>query len=251
MLHERLLGSVDQWKEITATEVFTEMMKPSEMSKCKFIELDTNFLQSIATDSDRVPSLYFSRYWPVRKGFWMRLRMIYWLLLRFQRVREKCLDFGGGGGVFLPTLSGLFKSVICIDLENKEAQKTIQEYGLDNVRLIQGDITKGQISDAPFDAIVAADVLEHFKDLSSPIDALKRWLGSDGILYTSLPTENYIYTGLRKVFGVTKPWDHYHTGYEVEMCLESHGFRKVESISVPLYFKAFPLFLISVWRIDR
>lgn len=151
---------------------------------------------------------------------------------------------------FLPTLSGLLNPLY-VSIWRIKRLKNYPGIWIGQRKTYSGDITKGQISDAPFDAIVAADVLEHFKDLSSPIDALKRWLGSDGILYTSLPTENYIYTGLRKVFGVTKPWDHYHTGYEVEMCLESHGFRKVESISVPLYFKAFPLFLISVWRIDR
>ena len=162
------------------------------MAPQKFLEIDPKFLQSIATDSDRVPTLYYSRYWPVRKFFWMRLKMLYQFILRAKTPRINCLDFGGGGGVFLPSLSNLFESVVCIDLNNEEAQKIIQKYRLANVKIIQEDISKAQIQEAPFDAIVAADVLEHFQDLSVPVDVLRRWLGREGILYTSLPTENFI-----------------------------------------------------------
>lgn len=169
--------------------------------------------------------------------------------MRRRHGREhRCLDFGGGSGVFLPSLSGIFKTVTCIDLDTGEAEAVVREYGLDNVVMRRRDISDGELAEAPFDAIVAADVLEHFRDVTPAAKAIHDWLADDGFLYTSLPTENFVYVILRKVFGVTKPYDHYHTGYEVEAYLQAHGFRRVKRRFVPLIARLFPLFIVSVWR---
>ena len=149
---------------------------------------------------------------------------------------------------FLPTLSKLFSNVVSIDLEITEAQKICSAFNLKNVKLIRADILSNELSDAPFDAIIAADVLEHFKDVKPAIKKLNKWLKTDGILVTSLPTENWVYVFLRLIFGVKKPVDHYHTGYEVEVLLCENGFRSLHKSNVPLYFNIFPLYLISVWR---
>lgn len=215
-----------------------------------FVEIPREFLAGIATDSDRIPTLYYSRYWPVRRFFWMRLKLIYSLMRRAGGGGGCCLDFGGGGGVFLPTLSGYFKKVVCIDLENDEAHKVVAQYQLSNVQLVREDIASANLADAPFDAIVAADVLEHFQDLSFPVNALRKWLSQGGILYTSLPSENYIYVFLRKVFGITKPWDHYHTAGEVESYLAQHGFKQIRKTFVPFYWGILPLFHVSAWQLD-
>ena len=216
-----------------------------------FIEIPPHFLADIATDSDRVPTLYYSRYWLLRKFFWMRLRLIYFQIKRDKEPKTSCLDFGGGGGVFLPTLSKYFKSVVCVDLEDSEARKVVEKYNLQNVKLLREDIANIKLSDAPFDTIIAADVLEHFQDLSVPVAAFRNWLRKGGTLYTSLPTENYIYVFLRKIFKITKPWDHYHTGYEVEAYLKNSGFKKIQWAYVPFYLGVFPLFLVSTWKLDE
>ena len=216
--------------------------------KDKFVQIDPGFLAAIATDSDRIPTLYYSQYYLVRKFFWMRLRLIHRLMKRLSQGAEKCLDFGGGGGVFLPTLSSAFKEVTCVDLEDEEAQKVVKHYELKNVQLVRGDISDVELERAPYDVVVAADVLEHFKDLSVAVDAIMSWLDDDGILYTSLPTENWIYVFLRKLFRVEKPWDHYHTAQEVEQYLWRQGFQKIKGVYVPLYIPLLPLFRISAWR---
>lgn len=215
-----------------------------------FLEIEPSFLQAIATDSDRIPTLYYSKYWLVKKVFWMRLRLIDWLISKFSKNKNSCLDFGGGGGVFLPTLAHRFRNVVLVDLEDVEACQVVNKYKLRNVKLVKEDILQVTLPDAPFDVIVAADVLEHFQDLSVPVPVLRKWLKKDGILYTSLPTENFIYTGLRKVFNITKPWDHYHTGYEVESYLKTHGFKQIHKVFVPLFWNILPLFLISAWKLD-
>jgi len=213
-----------------------------------FVQIDPEFLASIATDSDRIPTLYYSQYSLVKRFFWMRLRLIHHLMKVISKGKTKCLDFGGGGGVFLPTLSNTFPHVFCVDLEDEEAQKTVKQYDLKNVVLKQGNVSTVVMKDAPFDVIIAADVLEHFQDLSVAVDAIKPWLADDGVFYTSLPTENWIYVFLRKVFHVEKPWDHYHTAQEVEQYLQERGFEKIKGLYVPLYIPLFPLFRISAWK---
>ena len=169
-------------------------------------------------------------------------------LKKYSKKKNKCLDFGGGGGVFLPTLSKLFSNVVSIDLEISEAEKICSAFNLINIDLIHADILSKELSDSTFDAIIAADVLEHFKDLKPAVKKINGWLKTDGVLVTSLPTENWVYVLLRLIFGVKKPFDHYHSGYEVECFLKNNGFERVHRSNVPLYFGILPLYLISVWR---
>lgn len=219
-------------------------------SVCTFIEIAPEVLAAMAEASDRTPTLYFSRHWSVRKFFWMRLRLINRHLASLLRANDgNCLDFGGGGGVFLPTLSLFFKSVTCLDLDISVARKVVDRFELSNVQLVQADIADAHLDGAPFNAIVAADVLEHFRDLGVPVRALRRWLGNDGILVTSLPAENVLYVALRKLFGIKKPADHYHTAVEVEAYLAGHGFEPVRRSFVPLYIPLLPLFAVTAWRI--
>jgi len=70
---------------------------------------------------------------------------------------------------FLPTLSKLFSNVVSIDLEITEAQKICLAFNLENVDLVSADILSNELSDAPFDAIIAADVLEHFKNVKPAV----------------------------------------------------------------------------------
>lgn len=213
-----------------------------------FIQIPREFLAEIATGSERIPSLYYHKNWFIREFFWLRLRFVYRRLLKYADKRGKCLDFGGGSGVFLPTLAGLFTKVVCIDLEIEEAGKVVKNYDLRNVILVQKDIREAGFQEQEFDAIVAADVLEHFRDLRPAVSALHQWLKSDGYLFTSLPTENSFYHWLRKVFKIVKPEDHYHTGTEVETYLEENGFALVDKKYSPLIFNLFPLFIISSWQ---
>ena len=160
------------------------------------------------------------------------------------------MDFGGGGGVFLPTLSQEFQHVYFLDLEDREVRQVIAQYQLPNIEVIKQDVKQVQLASQQFDAIIAADVLEHFQELSPPVEALKSWLKPNGVLITSLPTENWIYQGLRSLFNMEKPIDHYHTGYEVETYLRATGFTPIRRQFVPLVTNLFPLFLITVWKLS-
>lgn len=215
-----------------------------------FVELERGFLQRIAGGSLRIPTLYWSANPLIRKFFWSRLRRIIALIERTKAGRKRCLDFGGGGGVFLPTLSATFEHVWCVDLEDNEAREVIAHYKLPNVTLVRADISRVTF-DVQFDVIVAADVLEHFTDLSMPVAKLALWLRKGGHLMTSLPSENWLYRRLRKLSGVTKPEDHYHTAYEVEAFLEGHGFTKTDKMNVPLNCRELELYLVSAWNLSK
>ena len=146
----------------------------------------------------------------LREFFWARLWMLTLLIRRFSKPEGKCLDFGGGSGIFAPSLASGFRSVDLIDLNTAQAEQMRDAYGLENVRITRANIKEFDFGSGAFDAIVAADVLEHFEDLSFPVERIRHWLGSDGTLYTSLPSENWVYRLLRLVFRKQKPHDHYH-----------------------------------------
>ena len=115
-----------------------------------------------------------------------------------------------------------------------------------NVRLINIDINNADgIEVAKADAIVAADVLEHFQNLEIATRRLRDWLRDDGYLFTSGPSENFLSRLGRRLGGMEKPWDHYHTGYQVEAFLSAHGFERLRSRHV---YRLLPMYVLSVWK---
>lgn len=136
---------------------------------------------------------------------------------------------------------------MALDLETAEAEQVVARYGLHNVALRRADATRVTPPEAPFEVAVAADVLEHFEQLEPPVAALRRLLRPGGLLLTSLPTETGLYDWLRRLHGVARPPDHYHTGFEVEGFLGRHGFRCLRRSYVPLGLPVAPLYLVSAW----
>ena len=184
----------------------------------------------------------------LREFFWARLWMLTLLMRRLARRDGRCLDFGGGSGIFMPSLASGFRRVDLIDLNTSQAEQMRERYQLDNVQITNANIKDFDFGQGTFNAIVAADVLEHFEDLSFPVERIRHWLDAEGTLFTSLPSENLAYRLLRVVFGKKKPHDHYHAAWQVEKFLGEHGFRKVFGLYHPLFLPLFPLFRISAWR---
>jgi predicted TPR repeat methyltransferase len=204
-----------------------------------------------ARDSEfasRIPPEYFSPILPIRLVFWQRLRVLYRLIRRHAPSATTCLDFGGGGGVFAPTLAAHFKEPALLDLSTREADLVKTRLGLDHLELIEADATTVDLGQRRFQVIVAADVLEHFKELDDAAEPIHRWLADDGVLVTSLPTETRIYEFLRFVFRTEKPHDHYHRAVEVEDFLSRNGFVRRERRYVPLGLPLFPLYYVSAWQ---
>lgn len=156
----------------------------------------------------------------VRWIFWKRLDG----LLRYARDvhRHRALDFGCAEGAFLPSLSRAFERVVAVDMDVAAAQAVSRHYRLANTSVVCAKAPHLPFPDASFDFIVAADVLEHLLDLSPVAAELDRVLAPGGRLVVSAPSENVFYALGRKVFGFTKPEDHYHEPEDIERALRRH-----------------------------
>lgn len=216
------------------------------------IKIPPLLLKEIDNGDNHMPSLYYHPNSMLRYFFWARLAIINRLINQFACHAKTCLDFGGGDGVFLPTLSKRFNHVYLVDLDTTVAKEIVKRFQIKNVTLIEADILSDPLKGLNFDTIIATDVLEHFKDFSEPVKLLKSYLSLDGILLTSLPTESWIYVLLRAIYRVEKPLDHYHRSIEVErylrqQCFREAGGRQLLSLAVFLY----PVFSIKAWKITK
>lgn len=218
----------------------------------RFVKVPIATLASIpvARKEDISLDVYCSPNVLFREFFWLRLRLLTLLMTWIRPGHRRALDFGGGSGALTPTLSRGFETVDLIDLHADEADYLIKLFGLENVVVEKANILTFDYGADQFDMIVAADVLEHFQDVNGPLPKLFRWLKPNGVLFTSLPTENLFYRFLRVIFGKEKPWDHYHSAAQVEAALKRHGFRKIAGLYHPLLIPVLPLFRISAWKKD-
>ena len=169
---------------------------------------------------DDTPRVYHDRSFLVRELFWRRLDAL--LGLSRAPARNRVLDFGGGNGVLAPTLSRLYREVVCVDLRTEMAEEIARSEQLPNVTARAGDIATLGLPADSFDTVVAADVLEHIIDLDALARELKRVLVPGGELLVSAPSENRFYELGRRVFRYTKPDDHYHAAGFVETTIARH-----------------------------
>src|SRR5688572_27596012 len=95
----------------------------------------------------------------VRELFWRRLDAL--LSISDPPSTERALDFGGGNGILLPTLSGRYREVVTVDLRAGMATELARTAALSNVRIHEADLFDVGLEDESFDTIVASDVLEH------------------------------------------------------------------------------------------
>jgi len=174
--------------------------------------IDRRLMESLIAErgTSGTPGVYTDRRWLVRELFWRSLDRM--LALSRPTRRRRVLDFGGGNGVLLPTLSKMFDEVTCVDLNADIAAEVVKVYGLTNVQIISGDIFGLRLPDDRFDTITAASVLEHIQHLDALALEMERILDVGGELLAIAPSENRFYQLGRRVFRYTKPWDHYHDG---------------------------------------
>lgn len=163
---------------------------------------------------DDTPRVYTDRNVLVRELFWRRLEAL--LALSEAPSRDRALDFGGGNGVLTPTLSRLYDEAVCVDLRTEMVEELVRSDRLRNVLVRVGLLAKLGLPEAHFDTIIAADVLEHVRDLGPLVAELQRLLKPGGELLVSAPSENRFYELGRRVFGYTKPGDHYHPASFIE-----------------------------------
>ena len=112
---------------------------------------------------------------------------------------RKVLDLGCADGRLAAELRALGSAVVGVDVE---PQPGVEER-VD--RFVRADLDVGLPSDlvleAPFDLVLAADVLEHLKRPERLLDELHALCGPDATLVVSLPNFGHWYPRLRVAFG--------------------------------------------------
>lgn len=142
--------------------------------------------------------------------FWERLRKVV-QYLEADAPYESVLDFGCGSGVLLPLLSGLSTQVIAADIDLLPLDRVRRHYPLPpNVQVYDlKQVPLHALPAAPFDRIIATDVLEHVEDLASVMADLLGLLKPGGQIVISGPTENLFYRLGRRLAG-REYSGHYH-----------------------------------------
>lgn len=192
---------------------------------------------------DDTPLVYTDKNPLVRELFWRRLDAL--LGMSKAPTRERALDFGGGNGVLTPTLSRLYGELYVVDLRTEMAEEIKGRDSLANVRPSPGDIFELGLPDSSFDTIVAADVLEHIIELPPLVREFLRLLKPGGELLVSAPSENQFYEFGRKVFGYTKPEDHYHPASYIEQTI------RLELKPASRRYFPFPVAPLGVFLLSR
>lgn len=186
------------------------------MSRVAVVRMERSRMEALVArlGHDDSPRVYHDGNPLVRELFWRRLGAL--LALSRAPRRDRVLDFGGGNGVLAPTLARLYREVVCVDLRTEIAEEVARSERLANVSARAGELATLGLPDGHFDTVIAADVLEHIVDLAPLVAELRRLLVPGGELLVSAPSENRFYEGGRRVFGYTKPDDHYHGASWIE-----------------------------------
>jgi len=114
------------------------------------------------------------------------------------------LEIGCGEFILGTLIADQVKVVIGIDLcptALKIAKKMLQERGVKNYLLIQGDIMNMPLKDSVIDLIYGGGTIEHFKDTQACVSELYRVLAPKGVSFNSVPFLNIGSLTYRQVWG--------------------------------------------------
>jgi ubiquinone/menaquinone biosynthesis C-methylase UbiE len=108
---------------------------------------------------------------------------------------ERILEFGSGGGCMSRALAHALNkggSLTCVDTSQywiEKAQSRLKPYT--NIEFRQGDITRMQVPEAKFDAVIIHFALHDILPAERPdvLDALARALRPEGTLFIREPTK--------------------------------------------------------------
>ena len=174
------------------------------MAKMRKLDIDLDFLRSMylidpkKLDEMALPSLFHSN--PLVR--WITSTRIQKALSLIDfREAMTLLDFGCGPGILLLQLPPNRGKLIGVDIELWPAEKMMNHYKREDIRLHHASNWSDHISDHSLDYIVATEVLEHIEDVESLLLKFCIKLKPEGKLIVSLPTENSLYRLGRKIAG--------------------------------------------------
>ncbi len=141
----------------------------------------------------------------------------------------RVLEIGCGTGLLLHVALEEFN----FESQGVEYNNSMVEYGVKNfgVNIIQGDINKIALEESNFDAIVMADVIEHFFDPLKTLKYCNELLADSGIIFLSTPNiDSKLFQQLGVKWGIIGPSEHlyYFNPNTIESILNKSGFSIVQ-----------------------
>lgn len=185
--------------------------------------------------------------WIIRK----RLRVIDRLLsTQARRYPGKklgsILDFGCGIGLLGVLQHRNCDEIVSVDIEIEPIKKIKEFYRINNITPCSAEDFMWSDHVSRFDAVIAADVLEHVDDIRAYTDRIAEVLKKDGRFYLSGPTESWFYGLCRKIAGFTGEYHHCNI-FDIESILEESNWTRKEIRKIP-WFLPFKMFRVSVWN---
>ena len=141
---------------------------------------------------------------------------------------HQVLDIGSEHGILLYKLSKAFPGIHLTGLDKNGAalSKTQALFQADatlrEINFIEGDFLTEDFGDKQYDRIFATSVLEHIRPIEAVAPIIAKLLKPNGYFVVLSPHETWFYNLLRKLFGYTKPSDHYHTSQKITEVLSKH-----------------------------
>lgn len=174
----------------------------------------------------------------LRRMAWRRLEVIADHVHRWFDARSnaksdtRVLDFGCGTGVLFRESLKHASTVYGVDIVLHAARMLKEREHLEQVVLLDPAEVPDEVADHSVDAVIAAEVLEHFEDLTEPLTLFRRVLKRDGRLFISVPTESRLYKFGRRLAGFE---GHYHhsNAAAIDREITRFGFRRVSKSHVP------------------
>lgn len=114
------------------------------------------------------------------------------------------MEIGCGPGFFMQNIAKECELVIGIDFcpsALKIAKQMLEEKGIKNYLLIQGDILQMPLKSEAVDLIYGGGVIEHFEDTQTCVNELYRVLKKNGVSFNTVPYLNLGSLTYRQVWG--------------------------------------------------
>jgi SAM-dependent methyltransferase len=168
---------------------------------------------------------------------WRRVEVIadsfsQWFSRRPKQDETAVLDFGCGTGVLFREALRFADKIYGVDIVLAAARLMVEELDLENVELLDPADVPDTVADSSIDAVLAAEVLEHFEDLTEPLTMFQRVLKPDGRLFVSVPTENALYKFGRRLAGFKGDY-HHSNASSIDGNIQKFGYRLVRTRYVP------------------
>lgn len=194
---------------------------------------------------------YHSRNFLVRRLFLKRLELAMELAGIKDAKGVSVLDIGCGEGLFLKMLRERYPS---IEIAGMDIHPGVASLELPGVTVRRADISNESLPPESYDCIFCLDVLEHIRDLSAPIAAVKGALKKNGRLVVSAPAENAFHKIGRFLLKGTfsektgpAAGAHHHNARGIREIMEKSGFelKGQKALPLPGPFHVMKLFIFT------